>query len=148
MQLVSAPRLLKDAQAQKEFEKAYQGFNADFWLPLSSEIRNLFNTFSITEAQILPLLAFLFRHKFLIPILSEAPEHIRNIFGYETKLSLDLDQDPEGKFEELFVVVGTMKPAEEAIDLLGKLDEAWFLKVLPETRNQFNIAVEIQGEIR
>jgi len=148
MQLVSAPRLLKDAKAQKEFEKACQDFNADFWLPLSPEIRKIFNTFSITEEQILPLLAFLLRHKFLIPILSEAPEHIRDIFGYETKLSLDLDRDPEGKFEELFVVVKTMGSTEEAIDLLGKLDEVWFLKVLPKTRNQLNITIEIQGKTR
>jgi len=148
MQFVSTPRLLKDAKAQKEFEKAYQDFNADFWLPLSPEIRKILNTFSITEEQILPLLAFLLRHKFLIPILSQAPEHIRDIFGYGTKLSLDLDRDPEGKFEELFVVVKTMGSTEEAIDLLGKLDEAWFLKVLPKTRNQLNITVEIQGKTR
>lgn len=144
MQLVSIPRLLEDVKAQKEFERAYQDFNADFWLPLSPEIGTIFNTFSITEEQILPLLAFLLRHKFLIPILSEAPEHIRNIFGYKIKLSLDLDRDPEGEFEELFVVIRTMRPAEEAIDLLGKLDEVWFLKVLPKTRNQLNITVEIR----
>lgn len=143
MKLVSTPRLLRDAKAQKDFEEACRAFNTDFWLPLSPEIREIFNTFSIVGEQILPLLAFLLRRKFLIPILSEAPKHIRNFFGYEAKLSLDLHRDPEGKFEELFVVIKTVKPTEEVIDLLGKLDAAWFLNVLPRTRNQLNITVEV-----
>lgn len=139
-------QLLKDAKGQKEFEKTYQAFNERFWLPLSDKLNKIFDTFSLPPEHSLSLLAFLYHHKFLIPILLEVPQRIREIFGSKVKLSLALEQDPEGGFEELFVVVITVQPPKEAIDLLSELDVRWFLNVLPKTRNRLNITVEVKRE--
>ncbi len=145
LHLISVPQLLEDTKAQKEFEKAYQDFREDFWLPFSTDINEIFTTYSVPQDDFLPVFSFLYHHKFLIPILLEAPKPIKDIFS-EVALSLTLDHDPEGKFEELCIVIRIRGEAEEVVDLLSKLDKAWFLKTLPKTRNQLNVTIEVQEE--
>ncbi len=87
------------------------------------------------------------QHTFLLSLLVEAPEQMEGIFGLDARLFLELDEDPEENFDELFIVIETDRDQEDALALLSKLDDTWFLKVLPKTRNLLNITVETKDEI-
>jgi len=87
-------------------------------------------------------MSFLKENEFLVKILKEAHKNIETIFGASVNLCLKLCADPEEDFEELFVVIKSTHNSEEALHLLSKLDESWFLKVVDSTRGKLNITVE------
>ena len=77
----------------------------------------------------------------------EASEEIEQIFEPDVRLFLELEEDPEEDFDELFIVIQTDKEGEEALALLSELDETWFLEVLPRARNLLNLTVETEDEL-
>jgi len=87
-------------------------------------------------------MSFLKENEFLIEILKEAYKTIETIFGASVTLYLKLCADPEEDFEELFIVIKSTHNSEEALHLLSKFDESWFLKVVDSTRGKLNITVE------
>jgi hypothetical protein len=73
----------------------------------------------------------------------EALSIIRRLFGSETVIFLSLVVDPEDEdFEELFISIVSDKPTDEALNLLDRFDEEWFVDVLPQTKNLLNVTVE------
>ncbi len=89
----------------------------------------------------LEIRSFLFSHDNLIPILFEAPEKIRKIFGNAAELYLELSQDPEEEWEGLFIIIKTNIPPEKSITLLNRFDEEWWLYVDDEISNILEVTV-------
>ncbi|MBI5208124.1 MAG: hypothetical protein HY934_10110 [Candidatus Firestonebacteria bacterium] len=85
---------------------------------------------------------FLDNNKFLIEILIEAKNKIINIFRQNVELLLELHKDYEEDFEELFIIIKAFYSPEEMITLANKLDEAWFLNRMDDTKGKLNITVE------
>jgi len=85
---------------------------------------------------------FLLTHKKLIPFLQDAFLRIQRIFGPNTPVYLELQTDPEENFEELFIIIETYLPVEQAVHLLERLDEEWGTH-LPE-----DISVMLEETIR
>ena len=86
----------------------------------------------------------LYRHDFLVDLLLEAREHIRTHFGPDTPAALEVFHDPEDEHgdPELFALIETTLPAEEALMRLDRLDETWWLEALP--RSQFILTITLR----
>ena len=85
---------------------------------------------------------FLFQNDFLLDIIEESYDTIREVFGNYPQLYLDIYEDPEEDAEELFIIIERVHPPEESLKLLNLLDETWFLDVIDQTRGKLNITVE------
>ncbi len=90
----------------------------------------------------LEIKSFLFTHDNLIPILFEAYAKIKQIFGDVVELYLELHQDPEEDWEELFIVIKSPYEAERARELIDKLADEWFLDIIDKTGNKLCITEE------
>jgi len=86
---------------------------------------------------------FLGKHKELFGVLFETYMQIKNIFGENiVELSLKLENDPEEDYEGLFVTINTNLSPEEALDLLERFDDEWFLdRVSGEISSIFTVTV-------
>lgn len=78
--------------------------------------------------------------------LWEAFAHIRRIFGNTAQLFLELNDDPEGNFGELFIVIKTSHEIEKSLQLLERLDQEWFLSIVNKVGNTLNITVAGHNE--
>jgi len=107
---------------------------------LESQIASIEGIYNFVDRE--DIISFLKANKFLIKILKEAHKNIKFIFGASVHLYLKLCADPEEDFEELFVVIKSTHNSEEALHLLNKLDESWFLKIVDSTQGKLNIMVE------
>lgn len=87
---------------------------------------------------------FLHQHNFLVDLLIEAREHISTHFGPDTPTVLEVfyDLDDEHGEPELFALIETTLPAEEAAVQLDRLDETWWLDALP--RSQFILTITLR----
>lgn len=87
--------------------------------------------------------AFLLKNDFLIRIIDEAVEKIREIFKNE-KLKLVVETDPEVPVDSkvLSLKVFTKMDPISAIDSLDKLNEEWWLEIKPKTKQKLIIEEE------
>ena len=87
---------------------------------------------------------FLLAHGELIPYLFEIDKQIKRVFGESiVDVCLEHASDPEEDYEGLFVIVKTHLSPEEALDLLDKFDDEWFLDyVPPEIGSILTVGVE------
>lgn len=85
--------------------------------------------------------SFLLTNDYLLEILSDAPYHIYRIFG-QIPIHLELHNDPEEGWDELFIVIKSPYSAKEAIELEEKLVKEWFLDRLKDTKGKLNITEE------
>ena len=71
---------------------------------------------------------FLLAHPGLPELLLQVPERVRERFGSDARIVLDMRPDREG-FEppELFACVVTDLPPEEAWDRMWELDREWWI---------------------
>jgi len=84
------------------------------------------------------LLSFFEKNSYLIPVVIEAYEELKERFPSE-KLVLEVVSDSEDdSCDELFAYINTSLPVEEALQKLDDLDEQWFLNKLDETKGLFN----------
>ncbi len=87
--------------------------------------------------------SFLQAHPFLFPLLVEAHGKIAEYFEPSTKPILEVIADPESEdSQELFVLILTHDTPEEALSRLDRLDQEWWLDVLPQARGKMTIDVE------
>ena len=87
----------------------------------------------------------LYRHDFLVELLIEARKHIRTHFGPDTPVVLEVFIDSEelhGK-PQLFALVETALPPEEALSLLDCLDETWWLEAASRGRTILHIDIRL-----
>ena len=115
------------------------------WKPQSSE-RQVHNTkkieqvYSLRNAQTIG--RFLQQHPHLIDFLLESYPYIEKYFGTQTKVFLDIFLDPELAEEQLLASIETSLSVDEALTLLNKLDDEWFLPRLDSVDNLFNFHLE------
>ena len=98
--------------------------------------------FRIEKEREAEVMSFVRRYPFLLTILEEAPDQIYYIFGKNISLWLELHHDPEGCWDELFIVVKSSYSAEEAINLENRLFEEWFLGRIKVAQGKLNIIEE------
>lgn len=86
---------------------------------------------------------FLAENPFLGSLLFEAHEVIRKHFGPKVETALEVVVDPEALGDrQLFVVVQTELPREEARVRLAELDRGWWLDALPASKGKMEIALD------
>lgn len=83
------------------------------------------------------------RHPHLVEILREADPEIAKRFGEETKVSLDVEDDPEITEEPmLFGFIRTSRPPSDSLDLLHQLDREWWISRYKEAKDQLLFSLE------
>lgn len=87
--------------------------------------------------------AFVQANPFLQELLEEGREKIREHFGDETQVALEVFVDPEDQREkELLASVQTRLSPEDAWARLGRLDQAWWLEACSRARGLLSIHIE------
>jgi hypothetical protein len=87
------------------------------------------------------IISFLLLNKDLLNVLLEAPYYIERVFG-RVPLYLELHSDPEENWDELFIVIKTTLPAEEAVKREVQLFDLWFSNVIQKVGNRLNYTEE------
>lgn len=86
---------------------------------------------------------FLRENPFLLDILLELHERIRDYFGSDVGLMLEVFTDPEADdFQQLFALIHTGLPLEREATLLESLYDEWWLDTLPATRGKLVVSAE------
>lgn len=88
------------------------------------------------------VMTYLSRNPSLLPVINEATTRIRQLFGYDAPLVLEVEPEPEDGSEELFLLIQTRKAPVDARGFLAQLDQSWWLSVVPQVGNLLNIDVE------
>jgi len=86
----------------------------------------------------LEVLKFIEESPFLIPVLLEAPDKIRDYFPGDS-LILDLAIDPESSStddDKLVLLIATDIDADESVDRLWELDKAWWLNASQRSQHK------------
>ncbi len=84
---------------------------------------------------------FLYDHPGLIEVVLEAVEILRNVFGPDASLELELVTDPEADESELFALVEVDMTPEVALQKLEEFDQNWLLDREEITKGLFNVDV-------
>lgn len=88
--------------------------------------------------------SFLSQNQYLISLIMEGKERIRDEFGTSARLILEVVTDPDSEHEEeLFVQIRTALSIEQASEALKRLDERWWLKASLLARCKLNFDVEV-----
>ncbi|MBI3089202.1 MAG: hypothetical protein HYY96_00925 [Candidatus Tectomicrobia bacterium] len=88
------------------------------------------------------VITFLIVNPFLIGLLLDATEQIRECVGQNVELVLRFVSEPEeDDSEELFVFIMTGLPVEEALKRLNVLHEKWWLEASSRGRCLLNIGL-------
>jgi hypothetical protein len=82
-------------------------------------------------------------HPFLVPLLIEAHQRIPGYFPKQSRVRLQLlpDRD-DGDRAELFAIIQTDLPEDQALLLLDRFDEGWWLETAVQGRGRLTIDVE------
>jgi len=78
----------------------------------------------------------------LTDILIDAPINIREVFGDDIKLVLELEDDPEENWTELWIIIKSNYTPEEAIELELKLLHTWWKSIKDKVRDKLNYMCE------
>lgn len=88
---------------------------------------------------------FLTDNSFLLPVLGEAYEQIRNHFGKSTQITLEVVTDPEvAGDQELAIFIRTNLSPDKAFEKLEQLGEEWWLDTPFNVREKLCIDVEFE----
>jgi len=89
--------------------------------------------------------AFLADNSFLLPVLHDAYEQIRNHFGKSTKIALEVVTDPEvAEDQELVIFIRTNLSPDKAFKKLKEFDKGWWLDTPFNVRGKLCIDVEFE----
>ena len=132
-----------EAAEQKAFEKACQETARDLFP--SRRIDEVFSRYSLPESQIPNIVGFLSNHPSLIQLLVQAVPYLEEIFG-DARRYLEIDQDPDGGFREIFCVVVVKSGPEQALRLLRLFDEMWSSNVANDADNLLNFTVDTEDD--
>jgi hypothetical protein len=77
----------------------------------------------------------------LAPLEAETRRQIDRLFGADARVRLEVVRDEDGG-EQLFAIVASALPIEDALAALGRLDEEWLFDA--PTRGQFNVDIEAE----
>ena len=85
---------------------------------------------------------FVLQNEGLLEVLLEEVGEIYRIFGSNIRLQLELHNDPEEKWDELFIVIKSPYKAREAVELERKVFNEWFVHVMDKVNNKLNFIEE------
>ena len=87
--------------------------------------------------------SFMASRRFLLPVLRAVREKVREYFGDEARVTLELRADPEASAptEELFAYIRTPLPAVEAFERLDRLAFDWWLDRMVEARGELTLSI-------
>ena len=85
--------------------------------------------------------SFLSKCPWLIPIIVEAVARLQDYFPFVAKELYVSDDPEEPNSRQLVLAVVTPELPEEAIPLLDRFDEEWWLSVLPEAKGKLCITL-------
>ena len=81
------------------------------------------------------------KHSFLTPLLLEAQQKIEEYFG-PSNVALEVSIDPDDASYELWALIQTNLRAAEAVGLLTKFDEEWWLDASVSSQELMNFNLE------
>lgn len=85
------------------------------------------------------------KYPFLVPLLFEAPSHIRKYFPDEP-LFLEVCFDPEiAELTQLVAYIATDPDVDEAMERLDRLAEEWWLEVIDQGEWKMDVNIEFHG---
>jgi hypothetical protein len=106
-----------------------------------NKIQSLFHIYQLRDDR--SVNDFIRENPFLIELLFESNQKIKEHFGSDVQVILELLVDPEaGDYRELFALVLTELKPEEALERLEKLDNEWWLEASSLAKGLLNIDVE------
>ncbi len=88
------------------------------------------------------IMTFLKTNQSLVKILKDAIGKIKNIFGADIRICLELHCDPEEEWDELFIVIKSPYSPQKARELMNELDRTWFLNIMDKTQGKLCITEE------
>ncbi len=105
-----------------------------------ANLEKLIEFYSLPEIR-----SFLLKNSFLLDVLEEAVKKIKQIF-LDEKLKLAIEKDPEINSDSgvLYLRISTKKSPKEALELLDKLNDEWWLEVKPRTKQKLIIEEEYE----
>jgi hypothetical protein len=86
--------------------------------------------------------AYVDRHRFLRPLLLEAPARIAESFGPHDGLALEAPIDPEDSSRHLYLRIRTAAPFESVQRARDRLDDEWWIGAMREARGRMTVDVE------
>jgi hypothetical protein len=89
----------------------------------------------------LDFVSYLGRHPSAMPVLYVAGEHVKRIFGNKAELTAKLTEDPSTGYRQVFLVIETKLPVDEADHLLTRLEDEWWLSAMP---SDGSVALELK----
>ena len=95
------------------------------------QIKQLQEIYTFKDRERGEVLQFIEKYPFLMPLLLEAPDKVREFFP-DAGLALKVNIDPESYSEEsddLLLLIKSDIDPEESVDILEELDYAWWTKV-------------------
>ena len=82
---------------------------------------------------------FLFENDYLIPVLYVAPEFIKKYFP-DSQIELEVYRDPEiPEWKRLFVYIVVKVEPEEALEIMNKLEDEWWLDAMVKTKGKMGL---------
>lgn len=133
--LVPVAELYEAAEDKQAFEQSRSSVS------LANLAEVVENRFALRETDWSSLFSYVSKHREALPILLEAPEAIREVFG-DVRPILDLVNDPEEGWEELFIVIPVREAAPKALERLERLDSIWFAYAVRRAKFSVNVTVE------
>jgi hypothetical protein len=110
-------------------------------MPSTAAVMNSPSLFSMGDA--VAVRRHLNRHPALVPLLIEARRAIPRFFPDTTRVRLDLLTDRDGgDHVDLFAIIQTALPEDQALELLDGFEEEWWLKVAAQGCGQLTFDVE------
>ena len=111
-----------------------------------SDLTGLQPIFRLTGSEVAQLLA---RNSFLVGLLNEAVPKLREHFGADAMVQLEVFRDPDnGADAEVFARILTNRPAEEALSALDRFNEDWWFDASTRAKCLLNFALRYSGEER
>lgn len=106
-----------------------------------AEIEKLHEWFEFRDEEAVK--GFLRNNFFLVGLLSDAAEKIREYFGPDNPIALKVVKEPDATDDRrLFVFIPTKLSPREALARLDELDRDWWFNVLSRARGKLSIDVE------
>lgn len=112
---------------------------------IPDKIDGIFRLYSVADSQRAGICRFLRDWPRLTPVLIEAVPYLESVFG-QARRHLELEQDPDSSFEELFCVVLAKGDPESALQLLWQFDDIWFSTASRTVQGRLNFTVEVRND--
>lgn len=87
--------------------------------------------------------SFLSSHSELLMVLHQGHHKVKDIFGFDTEIALEVFTDPESDTgQKLFALIYTALPVDTALAQLERLDQEWWLEASIQANGFLNFDVE------